>query len=412
MRQRLGHWTLPAGAGLAGLAIAGQVVLNQAVATIGRLQGKDWTILTPGYDFRPIWLSIHFLLFGTGDRHWYGAGFSNAWPPPHEVLLAPLALLPYDAAHVASAILTAALMVLVVALWSGNTKAGGSTARPSISWPILLSAPVFAVVWIDQLQAAVGLAGLSLAIWAQRREKWWLVGTAAAVGLIRPLNAIPVLCILLLGGWGKPRQLGIALGAATTFMAPLLAISYLWDHTFVTDYIAGITAYPFNGTPKAVVHSAGPWGLGVLMLIGCGVALWLVRKNAGRPLDPGRAALAMGLTVPLAPLGGLYPAIFTLPALIRLGTRSGFAAVLWIAAAGPWLIILALSPWLLGSDPGLTLNFVSFIDYGLLLLAYPLLRIPPEADPPGRPSPTWGEGDKRFRASSRQRGSGSSPAPP
>jgi hypothetical protein len=38
----------------------------------------------------------------------------------------------------------------------------------------------------------------------------------------------------------------------------------------------------------------------------------------------------------------------------------------------------------------MTLNFVSFIDYGLVLLAYPLLRIPPEvgssADPALRSS--------------------------
>jgi hypothetical protein len=236
------------------------------------------------------------------------------------------------------------------------------------------------VIWIDQLQAALGLAALSLAIWAQRREKWWLVGIAASLGMIRLLNAIPILCILLYVGWRKPRQLAIAFAAAAAFMAPLLAVSYLWDHTFVTDYIAGITAYPFNGPPKAVVHSIGPWGLAVLLLLGCAAALWLVRRDAGRVLDPGRAALAMGLTIALTPVGGLYPAIFVLPALIRLGMRPGFSAVPWIAAAAPWLAILVVSPWLLGPDPGLTLNFVSFIDYGLLLLAYPLLRIPPELE--------------------------------
>lgn len=369
-------------AGLAVLAIAGQLVLNQSVATVGRGAGLHWTVLTAGYDFWPIWRDDHFFTSGQGDAHWYGAGISNAWPPPHEVLLAPFSFLSYDGAHLASALLTAALMVLVVLIWSRKPIDGRPVLGPSIAWPILLSAPVFAVVWIDQLQAALGLAGLSLAIWAQRRDKWWLVGIAAAVALIRPLNAIPILGILLLSGWGKPRQLGIALGVATAFLAPLLFISYLWDHTFVSDYIAGITAYPFNGTPKAVVHTIGPWGLGLMMAIGCGTALWLVRKDVSRPLDPGRAALAMGLTVPLAPLGGLYPAIFTLPALIRLGTRSGFGAVPWIAAVGPWLVIVILSPWLLGADPGLTLNFISFIDYGLLLLAYPVLRIPPEESRP------------------------------
>lgn len=383
-------------AGLGVLSIAGQLVLNQSVATVGRSAGLHWTVLTAGYDFWPIWRDDHFFTSGQGDAHWYGAGISNAWPPPHEVLLAPFSFLSYDGAHLASALLTAALMVFVVLMWSRERVDRHRVPRPSIAWPVLLSAPVFAVVWIDQLQAALGLAALSIAIWAQRRQIWWLVGIAAAVGLIRPLNAIPVLGILLFSGWGKPRQLGIGLAAAGAFMAPLLVISYLWDHAFVTDYIAGITAYPFNGTPKAVVHSIGTWGLGLLITIGCAAALWLVRKDAGRPLDPGRAALAMGLTVPLAPLGGLYPAIFALPALIRLGTRSGFGAVPWIAAVGPWLIIMILSPWLLGADPGLTLNFVSFIDYGLLLLAYPLLRMPSEESrPPIMTLPSKRAGDSQ-----------------
>jgi glycosyl transferase family 87 len=374
-------------AGLGLLAVAGQLVLNQAVATIGRSLGKDWTIFTLGFDFHPIWELEIWLVRGLPGPRWYGAGFSNAWPPPHEVLLAPLAFLSYDGAHIASVVLTAALMVFTVVLWSTDAPPtptlphkGGGRFAGGIAWPILLSAPVFAVIWIDQLQAALGLAALSLAIWAQRRDKWWLAGIAASIGMIRVLNALPVLAILLLSGWRKPRQLAIAVGAAAAFMAPLLFISYLWDHTFITDYIAGISAYPFNGTPKAVTRSLGPWGLGLLVLIGCAAALWLVRRDAGRPLDPGRAGLAMGLTVPLAPLGGLYPAIFTLPALIRLGLRPGFSAVPWIAAVAPWVVILIVSPLLLGSDPGLTLTFVSFIDYGLLLLAYPILRIPPERD--------------------------------
>jgi hypothetical protein len=308
------------------------------------------------------------------------------------VLFAPIGLLSYGWAHVVTTVMTAALMVFVVMLWSQDGFGRARRLNPHlppqtgegdghrIAWPILFAAPVIAVVWIDQLQAAVGLAALSLAIWAQRRQMWWLVGIAAAVGMIRVLNAIPVLAILLLGGWGKPRQLGIAFGAAVAFMAPLLFVSYLWDHTFVTDYIAGISAYPFVGTPKAVTYSLGIGGIALLPAVGSVVALWLLRRDAGRPLDPGRSALAMGLTVPLAPLGGLYPAIFTLPALIRLGMRPKFWAVPWIAAVGPWLVIVALSPLLLGRDPGLTLNFISFIDYALLLLAYPILRIRPETE--------------------------------
>jgi len=366
--------------GLAVLALAGQLVLNQAVATIGHGIGKAWTAFTMGFDFEPIWGYDWEFVHGHHFAHWYGPGISNAWPPPHEVLLSPFGFLSYDVAHIASMVATAALMVLSVVIWSPDTLASSPAGRPRIAWPILLSAPVFAVIWIDQLQAAVALAALSVAIWAQRRDRWWLVGIAGSVGMIRLLNAIPVLCILLYAGWRKPRQLAIALGAAAAFMAPLLAISWLWDRTFITDYIAGITAYPFNGPPKAVVQSIGPWGIGLLLLIGCVAALWLVRRDVGRPLDPGRAALGMALTVVIAPLGGLYSAIFVLPALIQLGLRRGFWIVPWIAAAGPWLVIVALSPLLLGADPGLTLNYISFIDYGLLLLAYPLFRIAPGAD--------------------------------
>src|ERR1700680_3004326 len=107
-------------AGLAMLAITGQLVLNQAVATIGRGLGKDWTIFTLGFDFHPIWELDIWLVRGLPGPRWYGAGFSNAWPPPHEVLLSPLAFLSYDGAHVASLVLTAALVVFAVVLWSSD----------------------------------------------------------------------------------------------------------------------------------------------------------------------------------------------------------------------------------------------------------------------------------------------------
>lgn len=369
--------------GLALVAVAGQLVLNQAAATIGRMSGHSWTALTTGFDFVGIWEADWAFMHGRPFA-WYGTGVSNAWPPPHEVLFAPIGFLSYDAAHAVTIMLTAVLMVIAVALWS----------REGFAWPMLLSAPVFAVVWIDQLQAAAGLAALSLAIWAQRRDKWWLVGIAGALGMIRILNAIPVLAILLLSGWGKPRQLAMAAGAGAAAMAPLLFISYLWDHSFISDYFAGVSAYPFNGTPKLVTYSFGPWGIAILLVIGCAAALWLVRRDAGRPLDAGRAGLALSLTVPLAPLGGLYPAIFALPALMRLGRRPRFTAVRWIASLGPWVVVLLLSPWLLGPDPGLVLNFVSFIGYALVLLAYPLLRIPLEAE---APSAGHGPADDRAR---------------
>jgi hypothetical protein len=377
-RARRGSWL--GLLGLATLAISGQAILNQAAVTIGRSQRMAWNVFTPGFDFLPIWTVGRSLVHGGHADGWYGPGTLNWWPPPHEVLLAPLGFLDYAQAHLVTILLTTALIVFVVALWSSEGPIGHRWPS-SIAWPLLLSAPVVAVVWIDQLQAALGLAALSLAIWAQRRDKWWLAGIAAAVGTIRILNAIPIVCILLLAGWRKPRQLAVAGAGAVALMAPLLLVSYLVDHAFISNYLAASAAYPIDGLPKVANLMLGPWGLPLLMVVGCAAAVWVVRQDAGRPLDPGRAAFALGLTVPLATVPGLYPAIFTVPALIMMGKRPGYRLVPWIATVAPWAVIIALAPWLLGAEPGLAMIYMSLLDYGLLLLAFPILRHARQPEP-------------------------------
>ena len=88
----------------------------------------------------------------------------------------------------------------------------------------------------------------------------------------------------------------------------------------------------------------------------------------------------MALTLPITPLSGLYSAIFVLPAIVRLGMHPRFKLVPWIAAFGPWVVILAVSPVLLGSNPFIMLTDISLIDFVLLALAYPLLRLPRSAE--------------------------------
>src|ERR1700736_5449105 len=131
--------------GLAVLAVAGQLVLNQAAVTLGRMAGFSWTVLTSGFDFVGIWYADTAFVHGKAFA-WYGTGISNAWPPPHEVLFAPLGWLSYDGAHFVTTILTAALMVFTVVLWSREPLPGqAASTRGSLAWPIMLSAPVFAV---------------------------------------------------------------------------------------------------------------------------------------------------------------------------------------------------------------------------------------------------------------------------
>jgi hypothetical protein len=363
-------------AGLSVLALTGQLILNQAAATIARAEGTARGLFTFGFDFNPLWLLDRYFTLGHGFALWYGK-ISNPYPPPHEVFFAPFSYLPRNVAQVVTIVLTAVVMVATLWLWSRLGERVRVGLRSGM-WPLLLSAPVLAVVVVDQFQTAFALGALSLALWAQRRNLWWLVGPAAALGVIRVPNALPVLAMLLVGGWGKPKQLGIAVLTATAVMAPLVAVSFLWDPSWPSHYVEGIAYYPSNGLPKVAGGQLGYQGLALLALASCLCAVWLVRRNAGRPLDPGRSALGMALSVVVAPLGGFYSAIFVLPALVQLGLRGRFAVVPWIAAIGPWLVVLALAPALLGPNPYLTLTELSFIDFVLLALTYPLLRLPSE----------------------------------
>jgi Glycosyltransferase family 87 len=363
---------------LAVMAIAGQLVLNQAATTLSLGEGKPRTILTFGFDFFPFWYWDRFFTLGHGLADWYGKA-ANAYPPPHEVLMAPFSYLPRDAAQVVSIVGSAVLMGFVVWLWARPGDRGGLNLT-SGAWPILLSAPVFAVVVIDQFQAAFGLAALSLALWAQRRNYWWLVGPAAGLGLIRTANAIPILAILLIGGWGKWRQLAIAIGSTIAVFLPLVLISFAWDPHWPAHYVTGIALYPSSGAPKVASGHFGYWGLALLAIGASLLAVLLVWRDRGRPLDAGRSALGMALTLPITPLSGLYSAVFVLPAILQLGLREPFRIVPWIAAFGPWAVILAVSPVLLGPSPFIMLTDISLIDFVLLALTYPLLRLPPVAD--------------------------------
>src|SRR6202011_6399973 len=96
-------------------------------------------------------------------------------------------------------------------------------------WPVLISLPALHALITDHLFSAIGLLALSLALWAQRRDRWYLVGAAAAFAMIRFTNALPVIAMLLVGAWGSPRRSLRALGAGIVVLAPLVGITSWLD---------------------------------------------------------------------------------------------------------------------------------------------------------------------------------------
>lgn len=73
----------------------------------------------------------------------------------------PLALLPTAWARLLGTLACALRVGLGLRLWVGPSRA----ARRAV-WPALLSLPLAELLVINHLQAAVGLAALSLAVWA------------------------------------------------------------------------------------------------------------------------------------------------------------------------------------------------------------------------------------------------------
>ena len=105
------------------------------------------------------------------------------------------------------------------------------------------------------------------------------------------------------------------------------------------------------------------------------LSAWLVRKQAGRPLDPDRSALGLALTIVSAPGEGPYTGIFTLPALARVGGRSGLEALPWFASGAAWAALVVAG--LLYAGPGWQSAWALFtlVSTWFLINGYPLLRL-------------------------------------
>ena len=349
------------------LAAAGTFILLQ-YSSPGSAHQPFWRLTDP-WEMRNHLEAARAILFGPSLHQWYASGNTTGYPPPFELLAVPLALLPDPVAAIVGRFLVAAALGLSLWLW----HEGDRGVRIALV-PVLISLPALHALVSDHLFSAIGLLALSLALWAQRRDRWYLVGVAAAVAMIRFTNALPVIAMLVVGAWGSPKRSLRALGAGIVVLAPLVGITTWLDSSWPADYIHSLGFYPLAGWPRLAAAAGGGVGVVVLQVAVAAVAAWFVRKQAGRPLDPDRTSLGLALTIVSAPGEGPYTGIFTLPALARVGGRRGLEALPWFASAAAWAALLVAGLLYAGPDWQSAWALFTLVSTWFLIHGYPLLR--------------------------------------
>jgi hypothetical protein len=318
--------------------------------------------------------------FGDFSGRGYRSDQTVGHAPQFVLLLAPLGLLPPGVAYLLARLLAALLTIGALLAW-----ARGPDGRvPPWAWIFLFSIAVVTLVRLDQLMTAVGLAGLTLALLAQRRDRWFLVGVGCALGLVRTTNALPVVAMLLVALWGRPRQMSWAFLGGLAVLGPLTLLVQVWDPNWLRDYGHNLTLYPSVG-PVALLRDA----FGVAGSIGAAVvasilAAALVWRDRGRALDLDRASLGLAVGVAATIVSAAYVGIFAIPALIRVAMRPGLRAVAWVVTAIPWAVVIVTAPTLLSASPAFNPDFLSTMSLVMIVAAYPLLRRARSVEPQGQ----------------------------
>lgn len=354
--RRIGRTAVAAGP-LAVLAGLGMVFLYIGITRHGTIDGNDLIALN----------APKALLSGTSVHAAFGPGHLDAYPLPMELLLIPIAAVP-DGVRI-PLVKVLCMILLASALW---LWADGSGKRSSVL-VLLLSMPALSLILHDHLVTALGLTAVSLAVWAQRRQRFVLAGAALAVGAFRTANFLPVAVMLAVSvgpRWKDWLRFGGGLGAV---LAPLTLAAFVVDPNWVADWQADLRLYPLAGLVRLVAPAGTAGVIGAQVAV-AGLAGVLVRRSFGRPIDLDRASLGLAIGILPAPMDGIYSCLFVLPAVLRAGLRPGYGQIPYLTAAGSWIFVLVAAPWLLSAAPEAALSLLTTVAFWLLLNTYPLLR--------------------------------------
>jgi hypothetical protein len=314
-----------------------------------------WRPVAPG-ELDGEWKLARTILSGGGGGGYGLEGAANAYPLPSELLFLPIGLLGGDMVGIVGRALSFGLIGTALWLWRGETKG------PIL--PALISLPAIQAVLSDHLMSAFGLLALSLAVWAQGRQRWLLCGAALALGGGRIANALPVAVVLLLAGgrgWSWPRVARIFVGGLIVAF-PLTTAAFLLDPGWPQQYLANLAAYGSAGLVQVMLVRFGILGAASLVvgIAAIGTAVAWRRGTDGM-------SIALALSVLSAPMQGPYAAIFALPAQVRLGGRPGYLTAAYLGSASLWLAFILAAQF----DE---VALLSGAGLWLLVAAYPLLR--------------------------------------
>jgi alpha-1,2-mannosyltransferase len=317
------------------------------------------------FDGRPVYGSLEQEVeerFGVSGYDAYPAD-----PPPTVVLVAPLSLLPYDAAWLVLAGVSMVIMVAVSYL-TAREVAFSQEASVALAAASLLSTSFRFLVTRNHIESLVLLLGF-LGWRALRRHGpklagvWW--------GLATGLKLFPGMW--LVGLAQRRTREGVLAGAGTLALVGLLSFAVLgWSNVadFFTEVIGSSTLwygalgnYSLLSLGTALSSVTLGWvftGIGVLALVP------LYVKFAVRPDQVWVAGTAVALL--LSPLSWLNYLVLAIPALIIVGSRLDVRVT-----TDRWLLfglVASLGFWgpvvLAAKLPSILVSFVP--TYGLVAL--------------------------------------------
>lgn len=342
--------------GLALLAAYGTAALGYGMSRVAPLYENDLIPLA----VTKAWLA------GQSVHVAFGPGHIDAYPLPMELLLLPIAAVSDPVRVPLVKLLCLALLPLALTLW-----AEGRSRRPVLI--LMLAAPGATLIVHDHLITVLGVLAFSVAVRAERHERFFVAGIALGIGAFRLGNLLPVAAMIAVGlgpRWNAWLRCGAGL---LLVIVPLSVTAFALDPVWMTDWQADLRLYPEAGLVRLVT----PYGLvGVLVAQTtiAAVAALVVRRSWGRPLDLDGASLGLALSVLMAPMEGIYSSLPVLPAVLRAGYRRGYARIPAVTAVGSWLPIVAVSPWLVVYAPAAALGGLTAIIFWMLLNTYPILR--------------------------------------